>query len=516
MADEENRALRIAFVNPQGNFDVEGSHLAAHPDFGGQLVYVREVALALAGMGHRADILTRRIADDRWPEFAAAEESFPGCPNVRILRFPCGPERFLPKEELWPHLGEWVENAARHYRREVAWPDLWTGHYADGGLAAALLEESSNVPFTFTAHSLGAWKLDRLLQKDAGRLGVEDSRYNFGARISAEKAAISRAAAIIANSDSERRGQYRHPAYREVVDAERDERFAVIPPGVNLSVFGAEGGGPREEEVRGRISAALERDIVPERRGLPAVIAWSRLDPAKNHMALVRAFARRPELCRRANLLMITRGVDDPLREPEAASAGEREVLRPLVDEIRNSGMWGCVSAFSLAGQDAVAALYRWGASVGGVFCLPAYYEPFGMSVVEAMSAGLPVVATANGGPREITAEGRAGLLADPDDPEDFADRLLYLLTDPKAWCHYAAKGRERARERFVWRRAAEGYADLAYEVIRGERAGDASFPLPAFARRAGPLPRLKSWGCSPESARPPGAAMFGADGATV
>ncbi|HID65314.1 MAG TPA: glycosyltransferase family 1 protein, partial [Anaerolineae bacterium] len=50
----------IAFLNPQGNFDPHDSYWTMHPDFGGQLVYVKEVALALAGWGHRVDIVTRQ------------------------------------------------------------------------------------------------------------------------------------------------------------------------------------------------------------------------------------------------------------------------------------------------------------------------------------------------------------------------------------------------------------------------------------------------------------------------
>ena len=55
--------MHIAFLNPQGNFDPEDSHLTEHPDFGGQLVYVKEVACAMAEMGHKVDILTRRVLD---------------------------------------------------------------------------------------------------------------------------------------------------------------------------------------------------------------------------------------------------------------------------------------------------------------------------------------------------------------------------------------------------------------------------------------------------------------------
>ena len=54
----------------------------------------------LGEMGHQADILTRRINDPEWPEFAEENDAYPGQDNVRILRVPCGPDRFLPKEEL--------------------------------------------------------------------------------------------------------------------------------------------------------------------------------------------------------------------------------------------------------------------------------------------------------------------------------------------------------------------------------------------------------------------------------
>ena len=483
--------MHVAFVNPQGNFDPDNSYLASHPDFGGQLVYVREVARTLGEMGHTVDIVTRRIIDPDWPEFASDTDSYPEAPNVRILRIPCGPDAFLPKEELWPHLGEWVEGVARWYGG--TWPGLWTGHYADGGLCAALLEEKSGVPFTFTGHSLGAWKLDLLLE-DGEDLTAADARYNFGARIPAERTALARSAAIVTNSAAERREQYDHPAYKDVADPEDDDRFALIPPGVDLEIFDPEARSPQEDEVRARILAAHERDIAPRRRGLPAVIAWSRLDPKKNHLALVRAFAGSPELRERANLLMITRGLDDPLRDTNEATEQQQAVLRDVVSEVEGSDLWGCVSAFSLAGQTALAALYRWGARTGGVFCLPAEYEPFGLTVIEAMAVGLPVVATRNGGPREITDQGRAGLLADPHDPAEIAARLLRLFSDGEAWTAFAGRGRERARSVYSWRRTAEGYLRLAEEISRGQRSGDPSYPIPEFAGRAGPLPRLHDW----------------------
>ena len=93
--------MHIIFLNPQGNFDQEDSHLTEHPDFGGQLVYVKELALAMAELGHNVDIITRRIRDSEWPEFAADQESYKSSPEtLRILRFPCGGDKFLEKEPL--------------------------------------------------------------------------------------------------------------------------------------------------------------------------------------------------------------------------------------------------------------------------------------------------------------------------------------------------------------------------------------------------------------------------------
>ena len=77
--------MQIAFLNPQGNFDPNDSYWTEHPDFGGQLVYVKEVAIAMANLGHQVDIITRQIVDPEWPEFADAQDSYPGIPAVRIL-----------------------------------------------------------------------------------------------------------------------------------------------------------------------------------------------------------------------------------------------------------------------------------------------------------------------------------------------------------------------------------------------------------------------------------------------
>lgn len=75
--------------------------------------------------------------------------------------------------------------------------------------------------------------------------------------------------------------------------------------------------------------------------------------------------------------------------------------------------------------------------------------EPFGIVMVEAMAAGLPVVAPRAGGALEIVDEGRTGLLYEPEDAEDAARAVSRLLADPALAARMGAAARERARLAF-------------------------------------------------------------------
>jgi glycosyltransferase involved in cell wall biosynthesis len=75
--------------------------------------------------------------------------------------------------------------------------------------------------------------------------------------------------------------------------------------------------------------------------------------------------------------------------------------------------------------------------------------EPFGRTVVEAMAAGCPPVATAAGGPLESVEDGLSGLLVPPDDAEALAGAISRLLADPALARQLGRAGRRRALEHF-------------------------------------------------------------------
>lgn len=463
--------MHLAFLNPQGNFDPADSYWTEHPDFGGQLVYVKNVALALADLGHQVDIITRRIEDPDWPEFAASIDGYGNA--VRILRIDGGDDnRFLRKEELWPFLGrDWVPGILDWYRQEGSLPDAATGHYGDGGLAAALLRSTAGIPYTFTGHSLGAQKFEKLL--DGGRTVAElDGHYQFARRIEAERVAMSNAGVVVTSTNQERFDQYGHPAYREAVDPTDDQQFSVIPPGVALDVFGSDVTLAGETETRQLVDDRLWRDLDPDRLGLPVVVASSRLDPKKNPVVLARAFAASEALQETANLVFITGALDDPLRSDAGAGPTELAVLQDLRAAVDSGGLAGRVAAFGVQGQGPLAGVYRYLAQRRSVFALTALYEPFGLAPLEAAAAGLAVVATQNGGPSESLRDGSTeyGVLVDPTDPDAIAAGLIRALSDE--WDHLAQDGRQRVLDRYTWDRTAEGYLDAINRARHASPAG--------------------------------------------
>lgn len=486
--------MRIAFLNPQGNFDPNDSYWTEHPDFGGQLVYVKEVALALGRMGHQADILTRRIVDPEWPGFENTLDAYPGEPNVRIVRLPCGGDGFLRKEELWPYLGtEWVPNVARFYAGEGVQPAVATTHYGDGGLAGALWQAQGGPPFTFTGHSLGAQKLDRLLLVGDTLAGL-DAHYFFAHRIAAERVAMNHAACIITSTSQERLEQYGHAVYQDAVNPtpvianegkQSRLKFAVVPPGVNLRIFDADVHGPDDGRIGAYLEEMMVRDISVERRGLPAVLCSSRLDPKKNHIGLVRAFSQSSELRAAANLLIVVRGAKD-IHSRQGLTATERAVLDEIVAVCEGHGLWGLVSAFSLGSQQELAAAYRYLSRRCSTFALTALYEPFGLAPLEAMGAGLPAAVTRNGGPSESLFDQDTGqefgVLVDPSDPRDIAAGLLRLVGPDNEWARFQQAGRKRVLARYTWEQTAAGYLAAIDEHVFGAAKEPANrLPIPPY-----------------------------------
>jgi glycosyltransferase involved in cell wall biosynthesis len=115
------------------------------------------------------------------------------------------------------------------------------------------------------------------------------------------------------------------------------------------------------------------------------------------------------------------------------------------------------------------------------IFCMPTLHEPFGVAFVEALTYGVPVIATSIGAVTDIVQDGETGLLIEPHDTEAVAESISLLLGDPDKCRRFGELGRRRSLERYSWPRT----VGLMTQCIREVLAIQAS-PTPPAAPPAG------------------------------
>lgn len=410
--------------------------LGRDADTGGQILYVLELARALSGHPdvEKVDLVTRRITDSRVDDDYSVEIE-PLTDSASIVRIPCGPSRYIHKESLWPYLDAFVDNTTKYLRSLGRAPDLIHGHYADAGYVAAMLSGVLVVPAAFTGHSLGRIKRRRLLDSGSKPEAIE-KRYRMSRRIEAEETVLDHAAFVVASTRQEVREQY------EVYDHYQPRRMLVIPPGVNLDRFSP----PRRGLARrSPVYAKLEPFLSDMRK--PMILAISRADPRKNIATLIRAYGGNPALRDKANLVLVA-GNREAIGDLDK---GAREVMSEILQLVDEFDLYGSVAYPKQHNPDEVPEFYRSAARSRGVFVNPALTEPFGLTLLEAAASGLPVVATHDGGPRDIIERCRNGLLVDPLDATAMGQALLSALSDAARWRKWARAGISGAHRHFAW-----------------------------------------------------------------
>ena len=134
--------LRLLHLHLHGLFRSHELELGRDADTGGQTLYVLELVKHLARQTDvdQVDVVTRLIKDPQVSsDYAVPEE--PIASGARILRFRFGPDRYLRKERLWPHLMQLVDRLVDHLRQPGQMVDWIHAHYADAGLVGSLVSE---------------------------------------------------------------------------------------------------------------------------------------------------------------------------------------------------------------------------------------------------------------------------------------------------------------------------------------------------------------------------------------
>jgi D-inositol-3-phosphate glycosyltransferase len=432
------RRLRIALISEHASpLAVLGG-----ADSGGQNVYVAQVASHLGRLGHRVDVFTRRDAE-------ALPDIVDLGGGVRVIHVKAGPARPIRKEELLPLMTEFTAVVERHCRGTGY--DLAHANFFMSGLVAAELKCRSGLPFAITFHALG--KVRRLHQGQAD--GFPDARFEIEERV------VREADLIIAEcpqDESDLITLYRAPR----------DKLVMIPCGFD----------PAEFSPMDRAEARVELGIAQHEK---VVLQLGRMVPRKGVDNVVRALARliRAERIEQRVRLLVVGG---DAREPDARLTPEIGRLRELT---RAEGIEDRVTFVGSRGRSELRHFY----AASDVFVTTPWYEPFGITPLEAMACGTPVIGANVGGIAYTVVHGETGYLVPPNDPEALAEKLALVLEQPALAAHLGQLALRHVQANFTWEtivaRLVEAFETTAERMpaLRAARASARSTVNRAFDR---------------------------------
>jgi len=478
----------IAIVSPHGYFGQ--SNVLGKPDTGGQVVYIldqvraleREMRESIHSQGLDIEpqivVLSRLIPEADGTTCDQRIEPILGTENARILRVPFRNyhsgeviPQWISRFEVWPYLERYAVDAERELLAELggARPDFIIGNYSDGNLVASLLAHRLGVTQCNIAHALEKTKY---LLSDL-HWQHHEAEHHFAAQYTADLMAMNTADFIITSTyqeiagTAESVGQYESYSsfslprlYRVVSGIDCfDPKFNIVSPGADPRVFFPYfKESHRPAEIRQEIETMVYGSPDCAYRGLlanqdkPLLFSMSRLDRIKNMAGLVEWYGQNQELREVANLVI----VGGRLRVEESNDRDEREQIERthwLFDEYELEGDVRWIEMQT--DKTKVGELSRFVADQRGAFVQPALFEAFGLTVVEAMSSGLPTFATRYGGPLEIIEDGKSGFHIDPTQGAEAAQKMLDFFRacekDPGGWEAISKGGIKRVEERYNW-----------------------------------------------------------------
>ena len=361
-------------------------------DAGGQNTHVAELSKALAARGHQVRVYTRR--DN--PRLA---DTVPFRGGVVVEHVPVGPAEPLAKDDLLPFMGDFGRWLNHRWTAGGFRPDVVHAHFWMSGLAALTATAEARIPVVVTYHALGAVKRRYQGEKDSSpetRVGLERTLGTMADR-------------VIAQSEDEV-GELGRMGVRRA-------DTVIVPSGVDVEQYSPTGPVARRQRI-------LSVGRLVERKGFADLIVAMRRVPG-------------------AELVIVGGPESDKLdSQPEAVRLRELASRSGVSDRVR------------LIGSVPHEEMPCWYRSADVLACAP-WYEPFGLTPLEAMACGVPVAAYAVGGIAESVIDGVTGSLVPARDTHALAAALRGLLGDDVRRMSYASAAVDRVRSRYTWQRAA-------------------------------------------------------------
>jgi sucrose synthase len=476
----------VVILSPHGYFGQ--SNVLGLPDTGGQIVYILDQVKAIEremnsrfnelGLDFKPNImvLTRLIPEAGDTTCNMPREDIVGTKNAKILRIPFKNNNgdivpnWISRFEIWPYLEQFALDAEKEIINELhGKPDLIIGNYSDGNLVASLLAHKMGVTQCNIAHALEKTKylFSGLKWKEY------ENQYHFSLQFTADLIAMNTADFIITSTyqeiagNNEVIGQYESYSAFTMPDLYRiisginvyDPKFNIVSPGVDDEVyFSYKEKDRRLMDLHPDIEKLLYNDNLDyatghfEDREKPIIFAMSRLDHVKNISGLVEWYGENEDLQTYANLFLVAGFVNEKLSKDKEEIQQIKKIFK-LIEQYKLKGKIRWIEKQSFKNFN--GELYRYIADKKGVFVQPALFEAFGLTVIEAMTSGLPTFATQNGGPLEIIEHGKSGFHIDPDHGAEASNTLCKFFKkckdEPQYWNKISDGGMQRVEEKYTW-----------------------------------------------------------------
>jgi D-inositol-3-phosphate glycosyltransferase len=389
-------------------------------DSGGQNVYVAELSRQLALIGYEVDIFTRRESNEQ-------QHIVNWLPGIRVIHINAGPVAFVEKEKLLKYMDEFTCNMLQFIRGYSVQYSLIHAHFFMSGIVAANIKKILGIPYVITFHALGMVR--QLHQREKDRFPPE--------RIAVEKYLVYDADQIVAEcpQDKEDLIQYYHA---------NPNRITTIPCGFCS----------KELYPVPKLSARKKLNLAPDDK---IILQLGRMVPRKGVDNVIRAIGVLKKRGVRAKLMVVGGASQEPdQHDPELKRLALIAAAEGVAEQIIFTGR-----------KQREELKYYYSAS--DIFVTTPWYEPFGITPLEAMACGIPVIGAAVGGIKYSVVEGKTGCLIPPHDPSILADRIACLLADEKLASTMGARGLQRVKRYFTWQKVAEA-SDAMYQKTIGTK----------------------------------------------
>lgn len=387
-------------------------------DTGGQNVYVAQLAKHLSQQGYLVDVFTRydNIELDPITDWM---------PGVRVVHIHAGPQKAVIKENLLQYMGQFKDNMLAFIINNQLHYSLIHANFFMSAMVASAIKKELDIPFVVTFHALG--HVRRIHQAEKDHFPIE--------RLKIEEDAVKHADHIIAECPQDRQDLIEHYNAPE-------HKIIVIPCGFSAEEFHPIG------KRTARIATGLPQNEF-------ILLQLGRMVPRKGVDNVIRALGYLKKMNKKAKLVIVG-GECDNLH---VDTSPEYARLLTIANDC------DVIDSVIFAGRKQRSQLKHYYAAAD-LFITTPWYEPFGITPLEAMACGTPVIGSNVGGVKYSVADGETGWLVPPENAEALAEKISQVYQNESLLHRIGENAIYRVNKYFTWDKVTRQVAALYSRVL--------------------------------------------------